>query len=819
MVGVVPKAHQTGIKQWTPPPIAQSTPTGLSYVRVSRFMTQAVLEPPVSTKPRLRLHFGITIFAGAFLLFQVQPILGKYILPWFGGMSSVWTTCMLFFQVLLLGGYLYSHLLSTRLKPRMQSTVHLAILATTLVLLIVGAIFWKAPILPGPNWRPTSAENPVQHVLAVLAVAVGLLYLVLSSTGPLMQNWFSRAHSGESPYRLYALSNLGSLLGLITYPIFFEPIFGLRTQAWIWSIGYLVFLGGSVFCALRLRRGFSAENPADAAAPFPAEALDSAAPSSATQSLWFLLAAFASVMLLATTNLICQDVAVIPFLWVLPLSLYLLSLIICFDNPKWYRRGIFQTLLAVALPFAVLGFFKTTPSKPIPFLIAVFNIVLFACCMVCHGELVRLKPSTAHLTRFYLMVSAGGAAGGVFVALIAPQIFSGYWEYQVGLTGCVLLALIVLGRDKASWWYWPGPALGAIILLGLALMPHIYSRYMGFLKPPRQFVDFYYYWLLTIFAVAVGILFLRARRQPPAFKKINLAQIASVAVLLALAAGLASRIIELSDGQLRRDRNFYGSMSVYYSPSPAPAGVRLLVHGRTVHGYQLLADPKRPTMYFGPRSGLGLFMGARPQCVGPCQMRYGLIGMGVGTIAAYGRPGELMRFYEINPKVIDYSADKDPYFTFIRDSAAKVEALTGDARLSLERELKENEPGNFDVLVVDAFNSDSIPVHLLTQEGFQVYLAHLRSQNSVLIFHISNRVLDLRRVLVALAEKNHLSYVRLHKDLSPDVEEYSDWVLMSRDPEALKIPAFRDHIASLPSPDQGILWTDDYSNLIQILKR
>src|SRR5689334_4306179 len=377
-------------------------------------MTQAVLEPAseptvaksvVSSKPHLRLHFGVTIFTGAFLLFQVQPILGKYILPWFGGMSAVWTTCMLFFQVLLLGGYLYSHLLSTKLKPRMQATVHLTILAATLILLIAGAILWKAPILPGPNWRPSSPENPIPNVLAVLTVAVGLLYLVLSSTGPLMQKWFSQAHSGESPYRLYALSNIGSLLGLITYPIFFEPLFGLRTQAWIFSTGYLVFLSGAAFCALRLR---SSSNPAASTESTEVvsaeESAASAPPSSWTQSLWFLLAAFASVMLLATTNLITQEVAVIPFLWVLPLCLYLLSLIICFDSPKWYRRGIFQTLLALSLPFAVLGFFKTTPTKPIPYLIAVFSIVLFGCCMVCHGELVRLKPSPAYLTRFYLMV-------------------------------------------------------------------------------------------------------------------------------------------------------------------------------------------------------------------------------------------------------------------------------------------------------------------------------------------------------------------------------------------------------------------------------
>ena len=780
-------------------------------------MTQAILEPevaPAAEKPRLRLDFGVTIFTGAFLLFQVQPILGKYILPWFGGMSSVWTTCMLFFQVLLLGGYLYSHLLSTRLKPQTQARTHIGLLVATLVLLIAGAVLWKAPILPGMDWRPASPEHPIPHVLAVLAIAVGLLYLVLSSTGPLMQNWFARAHAGESPYRLYALSNLGSLLGLITYPLLFEPAFGLRTQAWIWSAGYAVFLGGSAVCALRLRQSASQDAPPRRQAAAGVE--EEGAPSRSTQLLWFLLAAFASLMLLATTNLICQDVAVIPFLWVLPLSLYLLSLIVCFDNPKWYRRGVFHTLLALALPFAVLGFLKTNPSKPVPFLIAIFNLVLLASCMVCHGELARLKPHPRYLTRFYLMVSAGGAAGGVFVALIAPLIFSGYWEYQVGLTGCVLLAIVVLMRDRSSWWYWPGPALGLIVLLGLALVPHLYIKYMGFAKLPGVFLDFHYYELLAVLTVAVGIVFLRARRLEATYKKVNLAQIAGMVVLLGLAAAYCNEVIETNKRQLRRDRNFYGSLTIYFSPAPTNANV--LVHGRTTHGYQLLQSPKMPTMYYGVSSGLGLFMQSRPMCFGLCQTRYGLIGMGVGTIAAYGRPGEMMRFYEINPQVIDYSRAQAPYFTFIRDSAAHIETVPGDARLSLERELKSQQPGNFDALIVDAFNSDSIPVHLLTEEAFRIYLAHLRSADSVLAFHISNRVLDLRRVLAGLVIRNQLYCVRLHNERAADVDGYSDWVLIARNPEVLRRPAFQGHIAEMPPPESAILWTDDYSNLVQILK-
>src|SRR5262249_12470776 len=305
---------------------------------------------------------------------------------------------------------------------------------------------------------------PMAHLLLLLTLAVGLPYLLLSSTGPLLQNWFGLTHS-RSPYRLYALSNFGSLLGLVGYPILFEPVFGLRVQAWMWCAGYALFIAGSSWCAAGIRKLETQPAEADIVAQ---DSESAASPSRSTQLFWFLLAAMPSLMLLATTNLICQEIAVIPFLWVLPLSLYLITLIVCFDNPKWYRREIFQTLLGAVLPFAALAFLRiSASSKPVLYLIGVFCAVLFTCCMVCHGELVRLRPSTAYLTRFYLIVAAGGAAGAVFVALIAPRIFSGYWEFQVGLVGSLLLIMIVLVRDKSSWWYWPPPVLGGLIFVGI----------------------------------------------------------------------------------------------------------------------------------------------------------------------------------------------------------------------------------------------------------------------------------------------------------------------------------------------------------------
>jgi hypothetical protein len=777
-------------------------------------MAQAVLVPAPRAQSGLRIHYAATIFVGAFLLFQIQPLMGKFVLPWFGGIASVWTTCMLFFQLLLLGGYLYSHLLSTKLKPKARAVVHAVSLAVAAGVIIGETLLWRTPLLPSVVWRPASSEHPLLHLLALLMVAVGLPYLLLSSTGPLLQNWFARTHDGKSPYGLYALSNAGSLLGLITYPLVFEPVFGLHVQAWIWCAGYAIFILGSAFCAWAISR-----TGAEIASVLPQRAATTAKPQAAplpvTQLLWFLLAALPSLMLLATTNLICQEIAVIPFLWVLPLSLYLITLIVCFDRPGFYRRGIFHTLLGIVLPFATLALLMTNLVKPVLYLVSIFCVVLFFCCMVCHGELVRLRPQPAYLTRFYLLISAGGAAGGLFVAVVAPNIFSGYWEFHAGLAGCVLLVTVVLALDKNSWWYWPFPGLGWLICLGIGMMPDLFVRYFGLKRLPEDFYTFHYYGLFTVLAVVVCLMFLRERKRPVRFRKINLTQFATIAVLVGLAGALWLVIRLQRTTDIRRDRNFYGSLAIIYQ---AEENGRLLVHGQTSHGLQLLDHPRQPTLYFTPGGGLGLFMGSRPSCFGPCRTRYGIIGMGAGTIAAYGRSGEVIRYYEINPQVIEYSSGLNPYFTFIRDSAAKTDTVQGDARLSLERELKQEGPEGYDVLIVDAFNSDSIPVHLLTQEAASVYLAHLRSPDSVLAFHISNRTLDLRPVLLGLALKYHLSYVRVFKERSDTFEETSDWVFMSRNPDVLALPAFAGHVASMPPPSAAILWTDDYSNLFRMLK-
>jgi spermidine synthase len=780
----------------------------LSSVELPEPVAEPAAIPPPTAKVRLR--YGVTIFCGAFLLFQVQLILGKYILPWFGGTPAVWTTCMLFFQLLLLGGYLYAHLLSTKLRARTQTVVHIAVLALSALLLALGALVWKAPLLPGPSWRPSSSDFPIAQILRLLLVGVGLPFLCLSASGPLLQNWFGRTHPGKSPYRLYALSNIGSLLGLLTYPVLVEPGFRLHAQAWLWSVGYIIFFAGFIACAKDVKA------PASGATAVAELELEIATtPSGGVQLLWFLLPGMASLMLLATTNLMCQEVAVVPFLWVLPLGLYLLSFIICFDNPKWYRREIFQVLLGVSFPMALIVLLSLD-NAPIVRQIWMLSLVLFACCMVCHGELVRVKPHPKFLTRFYLFISAGGAAGGVFVALIAPQIFAGFWEFHFGLVGCALLGMVALVRDRQSWWYCNKAYVGSAILLGLLLTPEFISRYAGLATIPVTMYRWHYYPALTVLAVWAGFDTFRSAKKEPQYRRFNVAQFAALAVVAALSASLYAQVQFDKYLAIRRDRNFYAAMMLRRKGT----GLKSieLRHGQTSHGYQLYDQPKEPTAYYTHNSGVGLLLDGLAVCHQPCSHRYGIIGMGVGTLAVYAHPGDTMWFYEINPQVIAYSLAADPYFTFIKDSAAKVVIVPGDARLSLDREFKESGSQYFDVLVVDAFSSDAIPIHLLTQEALEIYLEHLRGPDSVLAFHISNKMLDLSPVLASLAAHNHLAVARLHNRHSPDLGERSDWILLSKNPDALAYDSFRAHLDSMPPADPKLVWTDDYSDLFAVLR-
>jgi SAM-dependent methyltransferase len=637
--------------------------------------------------------------------------------------------------MVLLLGYLYAHAVVRYLKPRVQMALHT-------VLLLASAL--ALPIYPRLSLKPAPMADPTWGILSLLLITVGLPYFLLSTTGPLLQAWYAREHKGAIPYRLYALSNAGSMFALLSYPVLFEPTLTTHQQAGTWSIAYGVFV---MLCGFTAYRSLQPDAPALVeAGPEPAAAQK---PGARQYVLWLLLPAVASLLLLAITNHLSQNVAAIPLLWILPLSLYLLSFILCFEGSGWYRRNPYLQLLAVALGGMAYGLtVDTTGNMPIWWMLVLFGLGLFTCCMVCHGELALLKPDPKYLTHFYLMISAGGALGGIFVALLAPRIFKGFYELPLGLVACAVLVLFSLSLDPeiARWfkgWRSILPLVGAVLTVAMAV-------YLG-----RE---------------------IKSQAQD-------------------------SRVMV---------RNFYGALRVRDNgPETALDTVRTLTHGTINHGEEYLNPAKRrmPTTYYGPKSGVGVAIREKQK---KGAIRVGVVGLGTGTIAAYGRLGDYYRYYEINPLVPPITKGQ---FYFVPDCPAKLDIAMGDARLSMERE----EPENFDVLAVDAFSSDAIPVHLLTEEAMQLYFRHLRP-DGVLAVHISNRYLDLQPVVEGEAKATGKVARTVDTDDDDTVDVFSaTWVLVFArnsgfEPEELKSSA------DIPSKRTVRLWTDDYSNLFRILK-
>lgn len=694
------------------------------------------------------IFYALTIFWSAFLLFLVQPILGKQILPWFGGTPAVWTTCLLFFQILLLGGYVYAHGLSAWLKPRAQAVVHFGLLAGSL---------WMLPIAADPAYRREVQAEPTWQILALLLFTVGAPYFLLSATGPLLQAWFAKTHS-RSPYRLYALSNVGSLLALLSYPFVVEPNWTLGAQTGNWSWGYAIFAALCGVCAVQLfvRGNPSAEPDRELAisATSTQSAVSELNATLATIALWLGLTTMASAMLLATTNLMCQEVAVVPFLWILPLVLYLLSFIISFDSPRWYVRWLFLGLLAAGACGATMMLYAG-PNASIFQQISLYALALFAATMVCHGELVRSKPPARQLTLFYLIVAAGGALGGLFVAVVAPAFFSGYWEYPIALFGCCALGLLALARDPLGPFRLPG---------------------MG--------------WLWPVSGLA----------------------------LAGLAAMLWLQTTTYRRGVVDVSRNFYGLLRVR---DDGP--VRRLLHGRIIHGQQFTDEARRrePISYFTHQSGIGLVLDNHPRRRAADSdgrsLKIGVIGLGIGTIAAYGQPGDVIRFYEINPDVIRL-AQQD--FTYLRDSAAKavkLEYAEGDARLVLEDELNAGSQ-QFDVLAMDAFSSDAIPMHLITRECVRMYWKHLKP-DGVLLCNVRNRTVDLTSLMRGLAEISGKDLFRIDSPRDEDAGAYdASWAVLTTNAELLADPRILEAQAPLPDDIAPLIWTDDYGSLWHVLK-
>jgi len=573
--------------------------------------------------------------------------------------------------------------------------------------------------------------------LGLLAGTIGLPYFLLSTTSPLIQAWFARSFPNASPYRLFALSNLASMVALVGYPFLVEPWVTTRLQAMAWSAGFAVFVVlGAAAAWLSLRRGDSEARAIRGALA----ALDrgEAPPTLGRQILWCALAATGSVLLLTVSNHITQNVASMPLLWIAPLSLYLLSFILCFDARGWYRRASFLSLTAAAVGVMAWTFADPDLTHELGIQIGVFCGGLFIACMFCHGELVELKPAPKYLTRFYLMISLGGALGAVLVGVLAPLVLPAYFELGMAL---VLCAWLLLWRVRSEHPAFPILAMAALLVaLGAAVF------------------DVRRFWEDTVFAA----------------------------------------------------RNFYGVLRVKEIGAGEAHARRSLVHGTILHGNQyLFADWRRePTTYYTATSGIGRALEALRARGRP--LRVGVVGLGTGTLAVYGRTGDAYRFYEINPAVVEI-ARRD--FTYLSESAATIEVAVGDARLVLEREA----PQQLDLLAIDAFSSDAIPTHLITREALAIFRRHVRPDGAI-AFHVTNRFLDLVPVVARLALEQGMLAAHISDQGDEDRASRSDWMLVTHDTALLAAPEIADALQPVEDKPGWRLWTDDYSNLIQVLE-
>src|SRR5215510_4040414 len=679
---------------------------------------------------------GATIFLSAFLLFLVQPMLGKIVLPWFGGSAGVWAACLLYFQASLLAGYAYAHCLRRYLSQKRQMQVHILLLVASIALL---------PIMPSASWRNPGHADPAIRILGLLAGTIGLPYLLVCSTSPLIQAWYAAIKPGKSAYRFYALSNLGSMLGLISFPLVVEPRLPSRTQAWSWSGAYVVFVVLCAFAAWYAWKRLRATD--DERLSREQLRLNWNQPFS-LQILWVALAACGAALMMAVTNHLTQNVAPIPLLWVLPLGLYLFSFVLCFDTERVYMRVIWMPLMMIGLGVMAWVMFYhggTTNLKiSIPGLLA----GLFCCCMVCHGELARHKPAAQFLTYFYLLTSAGGVLGGFFVAIVAPHIFKTYAELPLCMAICAALAAILVGKEAG--------------------------------KRPEA---------ATVLACAALAVF-----------------------TIALSAYMAVRKYKVDSKYDLQVRNFYGVLQVRDLETGDEDGrIRSLIHGTIEHGAQLL-DPNfrhEPTMYYVRTSGVGLAMQFIK--VRSTQVRVGAIGLGAGVVASYCRIGDVYRFYEINPEVVKIASTR---FTFLGDCHGKLDVQLGDARLTLENE----ESQDFDLLAVDAFSGDAIPIHLITREAFTEYFRHLKS-DGILAIHVSNKYLDLVPVVARIADDMGKRAIAVYDPTDEgSYASENDWVLVTSKAKIFDSKVFHTDAVEAIKLDARIrLWTDNYSNVLQIL--
>lgn len=713
--------------------------------------------------------FVVSILASAFLIFLVQPMVGKRILPWFGGTAAVWMVCLAFYQTTLFLGYAYAHLLIRFASPTAQLGVH--------ALLVCLALLFQ-PVLPDDSWSPAADVNPVAEIIRMLAANVAVPFLLLASTGPLVQAWFSRRHPTHSPYPLYAVSNIGSLLALLAFPFLLEPSFGLSEIGRFFSVGFDITVLLVLICAaLALRAGAGAKIVLVVEGESTESDESLAVPN---VLLWLLLSASGVMLLMGVTNRLCQDVASVPFLWILPLAIYLLTLIVAFGSERFYSRSLFLTLgflfllKTIGAPvwedlFVDSSWYWRFHSS-LSAQISSYVGLLFSLGMLMHGELHRMRPPAHALTAFYLFVSGGGALGGLFVGLVAPLVFNDYHELSLSLVLAWLLALIALLHNREV-------------------------RSNAKRRPYAQAIVC----VAALFVVVVGYF----ASQPEAKSNTKL---------------------------VHQERTFFGVLRVTELHNTFPQ--RHLTHGTTLHGVQFIGSSLAsiPTSYFGRATPIGLLLDSRPS---DRETRVGIVGLGAGTLAAYGRAGDLFRFYEIDPSVIRL-ASKDGPFEFLEKTPSEIELVEGDARLSLEREAVAGTPQNFDVLVIDAFSGDGIPVHLLTTEAFARYRQAL-APDGLIALHLSNRHMDLMPQVARQGREAGFAVLSLWSEIFPRYQsQQTRWTIMSPTDEgidavserinktmaSLKIPAenLRAEIANEYYGQDLRIWTDEQSDVFSLVK-
>jgi spermidine synthase len=678
--------------------------------------------------------FLTVIFLGSFLLFLIEPIAGKQLLPLLGGSAAVWTTCLVFFQIALLLGYFCSYLFATKLEPSVQSRVYLILLCAALAQL--GVMF--------DQHLHANTAHPILSAFWLLGTLIGIPFLALSAASPLLQAWYGyTAHTSESvsPYHLYAISNLGSLVALAAYPTLIEPRVTLRGQIAAWIIGFAVFtvLCGAIHWSARrlLNVAASREATADVQSGVQSDVESTVGPGAL--ALWVLLPACASLLLCAVTNYLSQNVAPVPMLWVIPLGVYLLSFVVAFNGRTLWPRWLMLCVLAVVLGSA--GYVLYTYDESVLHLAAIpiLCTVLFVACLFCHGEVYRLRPRARDLTSFYLCVAGGGAAGAVFVGVVTPVIFAGNYELFWGLIFLSVLAAAVSWQQGVAWF----------VLYGAG-------------------------------AVAMGFL-------------------------------LRVQVRTYEEDTIARMRSFYGALRVTELPlAEGPGTLRDLYNGTIEHGTELYGtgSPLTPTTYYGNDSGVGFAMNF---CCAEKPRRVGVIGLGAGTMAAYGRPGDVFRFYEINP-MMEYVARN--FFTYLSESLASIQIVLGDARVSLSAE----PPQQFDVLVVDAFSGDAVPVHLLTAQAIALYQRHLKPAG-ILAMHVSSQYLDLAPVVQQQADHAGLRAILIDSVPDEDLGEYAaDWVLVTANTDFLAVPEVVEVSEDISVPKTLRLWEDDYSSLLPLLR-